>query len=56
MANWIHNKITNETEDNSLLEKIEEELKGDNGILDFNKVIPMPETLTNTHRQACGVV
>lgn len=45
MANWIHNKITIESEDNSLLEKIEEELKGDNGSLDFNKVIPMPGTM-----------
>lgn len=45
MANWIHNELTIELEDNSLLEKIEEKLKGDNGSLDFNKVIPMPKTM-----------
>lgn len=47
MPNWAYNTLTIKHKDAKVLEKIAEELKGETEgqYLDFNKVIPMPETL-----------
>ncbi len=50
MPNWAYNTLTIKHKDVEVLKKIKEELKGDaeGQYLDFNKVIPMPETLDVT--------
>lgn len=50
MPNWACNVLTIKHKDVKVLEQIKEELKGDveGQLLDFNKVIPMPETLNVT--------
>ena len=42
MPNWVFNTISNYTED------LYEKYKGENGEIDFNKVIPEPEEISNT--------
>ena len=50
MPNWAYNTLAIKHNDVEVLKKIKEELKGDveGQYLDFNKVIPMPETLDVT--------
>ena len=50
MPNWAYNTLTIKHDDVEVLKKIKEELKGDTEgrPFDFNKVIPMPETLDVT--------
>lgn len=45
MPNWTYNTMTITSDSHTLLEKIKNELIGENELLDFNKVIPMPETM-----------
>ncbi len=47
MPNWAYNTLTIKHKDVEVLKKIKEELQGDaeGQYLDFNKVLPMPETL-----------
>ena len=46
MPNWAYNTLTIEHNDVKVLEKIKEELRGNDGSpIDFDKIIPMPETL-----------
>lgn len=58
MPNWIKNRIDfqGKRED---IERVFEFLKGEKGLMDFNKVIPMPETYkkydTTNHYNGIGI-
>jgi len=41
MPNWIHNAITLEG-DRDKLDAFQQKLKGENGSVDFNRIVPMP--------------
>jgi hypothetical protein len=49
MPNWITNRLTINTDgDDSMIEKILSEVRSEDSIFDFNKIVPMPEELRNT--------
>jgi hypothetical protein len=47
MPNWTSNRIYAEGSPEQISEFLDK-IKGDNGVLDFNRIIPMPELLKNT--------
>lgn len=58
MPNWIKNRIDFQGE-RAIIEKAFEFIKGESGLMDFNKVIPMPETYrkydTTNHPNGVGI-
>ena len=58
MPNWIKNRIDFQGE-RAIIEKVFEFIKGERGLMDFNKVIPMPESYrkydTTNHPNGVGI-
>lgn len=53
MPNWVTNRIVLYGTEQKDINEVIDFLKGDNGDMDFNKIIPMPEELRST---SCGSV
>jgi hypothetical protein len=54
MPNWTSNSIYAEGSSEQINEFLET-IRGENGVLDFNSIIPMPELLKNTGSGACTI-
>lgn len=54
MPNWTSNTIYAEGSPEQISEFLEK-IRGENGVLDFNTVIPMPELLKNTGSGSCTI-
>lgn len=54
MPNWTSNQLIIEGDKNQM-KAVLDFIKGENGVIDFNKIIPMPEILRNTVSGACTI-
>ena len=54
MPNWTSNSIYAEGSPEQISEFLDK-IKGDNGVLDFNSIIPMPEILRHTGSGSCTI-
>jgi hypothetical protein len=54
MPNWTTNRIYAEGSTEQISDFLDK-IRGDNGVLDFNRIIPMPELLRHTGSGSCTI-